>query len=42
MKKDNENAVGTSYHIAYRMAKCGKNHAIAEDLISPYIKSLYV
>jgi|UniRef100_A0A2S2QK75 hypothetical protein len=32
--KDNQNAIEASY----RIAKCGKNHTIAEDLISPCIK----
>lgn len=36
--KDYENAVEASYRISYRIAKCGKNHTIAENLISPCIK----
>jgi len=36
--KDNQNAIEASYRISYRIAKCGKNHTIAENLISPCIK----
>ena len=36
--KDNENAVEASYRISYRIAKSGKNHTIAENLILPCIK----
>ena len=36
--KVNENAVEASYSISYRIAKSGKNHIIAENLISPCIK----
>jgi hypothetical protein len=32
--KDNQNAIEDSY----RIAKCGKNHTIAENLISPCTK----
>ena len=35
--KDNENAVEASYRISYHIAKRGKNHTIAEDLIAPCI-----
>ncbi|XP_023217015.1 zinc finger BED domain-containing protein 5-like [Centruroides sculpturatus] len=36
--KNLENAVEASYRISYRIAKCGKNHTIAENLILPCIK----
>jgi len=36
--KDNQNAIEASYRISYRIAKCGKNHTIAENLIFPCIK----
>lgn len=36
--KDNENAVEASYRISYRIAKNGKNHTVAENLISGCIK----
>lgn len=36
--KEYENAVEASYRISYRIARCGKNHTIAENLISPCIK----
>lgn len=36
--KDNENAVEASHRISYHIAKRGKNHTIAEDLIAPCIK----
>lgn len=36
--KDNENATEASYRISYHIAKRGKNHTIAEDLIAPCIK----
>lgn len=32
--KDNQNAI----EVSYRIAKCGKNHTIVENLISPCIK----
>ncbi|XP_043932352.1 zinc finger BED domain-containing protein 5-like [Protopterus annectens] len=35
--KDSENAVEASYRITYHIAKCGKSHTTAENLISPCI-----
>lgn len=37
-KKDHENAVEASYRISYHIAKSGKNHTIAETLISACVK----
>jgi len=36
--KNNQNAIEASYRISYRIAKYGKNHTIAENLIFPCIK----
>lgn len=38
VNKDKENAVEASYKISYHIAKSGKNHTIAENLIFPCIK----
>lgn len=38
VRKEKENAVEASYKISYHIAKAGKNHTIAENLILPCIK----
>lgn len=37
---DLENAIEASYLVSYRIAKCGKNHTIAENLVLPCIKDV--
>jgi hypothetical protein len=36
--KGNGNAVEASYKISYHIAKSGKSHTVAENLIAPCIK----
>jgi hypothetical protein len=38
--KDNENALEASYRISYLIARRGKNHTIADNLISPCVKDV--
>lgn len=38
--KGNKNAVEASYRMSYHIAKCVKNHTLAENLIAPCVKNL--